>query len=84
MTQAKNQKKSTSNTSRPFQKLAGMKVGPLCLACQKPITHIKGQRQGFLHDACEGKGASSPLYVERVEEGELVLVTEAAYSQAAV
>lgn len=52
-----NHQERTDLSSRPFQQLRGMKVGPLCLSCGKPISRVQDQRQGFLHDACESKAS---------------------------
>ena len=71
--------------NRPFQQLKGMKVGPSCLCCGKPITRVRDQRQGYFHDACEAKSSiydekgqlkGAPLYVQPLEDGsdDLVLV----------
>lgn len=46
--------------NNPFKELKGMKVGPLCLRCEQPITRVKGQRQGYLHDACETQAIIAP------------------------
>lgn len=81
--------------NRPFQQLRGMKVGPSCLCCGKPITRVRDQRQGYFHDACEAKSSiydekgqlkGAPLYVQPVEEGseDLVLVRGEAAPKAAV
>ena len=62
----KNRGEKRQLTDRPFQgPLKGMKVGPPCLKCQRPLTRLRDQRHGFLHDACELASSQGymPVYV---------------------